>query len=376
VGNLGERPSTPLPAKLQALADWLTEAGINLADLPDAGTLERLEGGTYQTTIKNADGVAETVTNRRASWVISPRWVEGPEWQPVDRGPTVAPTKRAKPKRSKGWRTAVCLPDIQAGYWRTDGGELVPIHDEQAIAAALTFVAELQPDEVVLHGDNLDLPDMSRYRLHPSFAATTQATIDWATVFAAELRAAVPSARIVWLAGNHEARLGNVLLDNARAAYGLRQGQSTPDSWPVMSVPHLCRLEDSGVEYLDGYPANAHFVAEGAVQVIHGHYTGPNAARKYLEQSQVSTVYGHTHHPSLAWKRVQRPDGPTPLFAATGGCLARLDGSVPSTRTGHDGRSGAPIPTVMDWGHGVVVIRHKGTVAHPQVVPIIDGVIA
>jgi hypothetical protein len=30
----------------------------------------------------------------------------------------------------------------------------------------------------------------------------------------------------------------------------------------------------------------------------------------------------------------------------------------------------------MDWGHGLVVVRSKGTVAHPQVIPIIDGVIA
>lgn len=375
MGNL-ERPLTPLPSRLAALAEWLEGAGIDLADLPDAGTLERLEGGTYQTTIKNADGQPETITNKRASWVISPKWVDGPEWQPAQWGPDVERVKPAKAKSRKGWRTAVCLPDIQAGFWRTDAGELVPIHDVEAVAAALRFVADAQPDEIVLHGDNLDLPDLSKYRLHPVFAGTAQATIDWATMFAAELRAACPTARIVWLAGNHEARLGNALLDNARAAYGLRQGQSTPESWPVMSVPHLCRLADSGIEYLDGYPANVHYLADGAVQVIHGHYTGPTAARKYLEQSQVSTVYGHTHHPSLAWKRVQRPDGPTPIFAATGGCLARLDGSVPSTKTGHDGRSGAPIPTAMDWGHGLVVVKYKGTTAHPIVVPIIDGVIA
>ena len=142
---------------------------------------------------------------------------------------------------------------------------------------------------------------------------------------------------------------------------------------PVMSVPHLCRLEDMYITYLDGYPANAFPLADGRVQVIHGHYTGPTAARKYLEQTQVSTVYGHTHHPALAWKRVQRPDGPTPIFAATGGCLARLDGSVPSGKTGHDGRTGAPIPTTMDWGHGAVVVRWNDRAVHPLVVPIIDG---
>lgn len=375
MGDL-ERPSTPIPSKLQALAEWLEGAGIDLADLPDVGTLERLEGGTYQTTIKDNDGQPQTITNKRASWVISPKWETGPDWQPAEWGPVVDRIKPAKPRKSKGWRTAVCLPDIQAGYWRTDAGELVPTHDVDAVSAAMRFCADLQPDEIVMHGDNLDLPEMGKYRLHPSFAQTTQATIDWATMFAAELRAACPTSRIVWLEGNHEARLGNALLDNARAAYGLKQGQATPETWPVMSVPHLCRLEDSGVDYIDGYPAGAFLLADGAVQVIHGHLTGPSAPLNYLKNEQVSTVYGHTHHPALAWKRVHRPSGPTPIFAATGGCLARLDGSVPSTRSGHDGRSGAPVRTTLDWGHGLVVVKYKGTTAHPTVVPIIDGVIA
>jgi hypothetical protein len=374
MGNLAE--NEPLPARLQALADWLTGAGIDLADLPPAGQLERLEGGTYQTTIKNADGEAETHTNKRASWVLSPRWQDGPEWQPVDRGPAVAKITPAKPRKLKGWRTVVCLPDMQAGFYRTDRGTLEPIHDEAAIVAALHIVSDLQPDEVVLHGDNLDLPEASKYRLHPTFAETTQAAIDWATGFAAALRAQVPDATIVWLEGNHEARLSNLLLDNARAAYRLRQGASVPHSWPVMSVPHLCRLEDSGITYLDGYPANAYPIANGTVQIIHGHYTGPTAAMKYLTNEQVSTVYGHTHHPALAWKRVSRPGGATHLFAATGGCLARLDGTVPSTRTGVSARTGTPVPTTMDWGQGVVVIRHRDGVAHPQIIPIIDGVAA
>ena len=65
----------------------------------------------------------------------------------------------------------------------------------------------------------------------------------------------MPRAKIVWLAGNHEERLPNYLMDNARAAFGLHQAGDT-EGWPVLSVPHLCRFEEQGVEYLPGYPAS------------------------------------------------------------------------------------------------------------------------
>src|SRR5690606_27722328 len=112
---------------------------------------------------------------------------------------------------------------------------LEPTHDEAAIAAALAVTKAAKPAVVVLVGDNLDLPEFGRYRLTPAFMRTTQPAIDRATTLCAELRRAAPNARIVWLAGNHEERLPNWLLDNAAAAHGLRQG-NTPESWPVMSA--------------------------------------------------------------------------------------------------------------------------------------------
>src|SRR6185437_2293513 len=104
----------------------------------------------------------------------------------------------------------------------------------------------------------------------PTFARTTQATVDRMALFVAQLRAAAgDECEIRWLEGNHEARLSNYIMDNARAAFGLRVG-NTPESWPVLSVPNLCRLDEHGVEYVPGYPANETWIND-RLRVIHGH---------------------------------------------------------------------------------------------------------
>src|SRR5262245_12353273 len=154
---------------------------------------------------------------------LVPTTADGPEWPVVDRGPAVK-VPAAKPgKKMEGWETAVVFPDIQAGYFRGPDG-LEPTHDEGALSVALAVAKASRPSLVVLVGDNADLPEFGRYRLSPAFAQTTQATIDRLTLLCAELRTACPDAKIVWLAGNHEERLPNYVLDNARAAFGLRQG--------------------------------------------------------------------------------------------------------------------------------------------------------
>ena len=362
-----------LPENLQKLYGFLLQAGLTPSDIEAMANFERLEFGTYQTTVKREDGTPEVVTNRRAGIVVSPNWAKGPEWPVIQPGPKVPKVKVAKRRSTNGWRRLLAIPDIQAGYYRGPDGGLLSIHDEEAVAAALRLVVDLEPDVIVLHGDNADFAEAGRYRTDPVFAETMQPTIDWITGFCARLRELAPTAEIIYLAGNHEQRLPNLILDNARAAFRLRRGRDTPADWPVLTLPHLCHLADSGITFLDGYPANSYVFADGAAQVIHGHYTGKNATAKYLEQAQVSTIYGHTHHPAYAQKRVGVPGAERNIFAATGGCLCRLDGSVPSTKSGHDGRSGQPVPVVMDWGHGVVFAEWKGATVGARVIPITDG---
>jgi hypothetical protein len=184
----------------------------------------------------------------------------------------------------------------------------------------------------------------------------------------AELRRAAPNARIVWLAGNHEERLPNYVLDNAKAAFGLRRG-NTPQSWPVLSVPFLCRFDDFGVEFLPGYPASAFWINQ-RLRVIHGDRAKSNGStvHGYLANEKTSVICGHIHRREWAERTREDHDGPRTTLAASPGCLARIDGAVPSTKGGTD-LDGRPLTRHEDWQQGAAVVRYHadGRFAYEQV---------
>jgi hypothetical protein len=209
----------------------------------------------------------------------------------------------------------------------------------------------------VMVGDNLDLVEFGRYRHSPAFQRTTQATIDRATLFGAELRDVAPDAQIDWLAGNHEERLPNYVLDNARAAFGIRVPGA---KWPVLSVPHLCRLDEYRIIYHPGYPTS-HVWLNNHVRVIHGELVRSNGmtAHRYLQREKVSVIYGHIHRREWAETTREDHDGrPATILAASPGCLARIDGAVPSTKGGID-LDGRPLRRHEDWQQGLAVVTYQ-----------------
>jgi len=247
---------------------------------------------------------------------------------------------------------------MQIGYFRNKDGELEPTHDEGAIDIALLICKDVNPDKVALVGDNLDLPELGKYRLSPAFQQTTQASIDRATEICAAVREAAPNAEIQWLAGNHEERLTNFMLDNAMAAFGIKQG-NRPDTWPVLSIPNLCRLDDYNIEYLSGYPASTIWINEH-IKVIHGDIvrSGGSTAHAYLKREKISVIYGHIHRREWAEMTRNDFDGPKIVTAMSPGCLARIDGAVPSTKGGTD-LDGRPLTRYEDWQQGLAVVDYE-----------------
>ena len=339
---------------LGKIADLLDRQNINVDEI---GKINRVS--LYQSLTKNDEGEAEV--HDLIGLQFSPSWEAGPEWPVVRPGkPAIYKVTPVKGEPTPaGYETAVILPDIQFGYYRDMAGNLISTHDETALRVALNIVASAKPDKVILVGDNLDLPELGKYRLSPAFQQTTQESINRATTFAAELRAhAGPNCEIVWLAGNHEERLVNYVLDNAKAAFGLRKG-NTPDSWPVLSVPYLCRFDEYRIRYLAGYPASYYWINE-KIKVIHGDKVRSNGstAHSYLATSKTSVVYGHIHRREWAERSRHDWDGAKTILAASPGTLARTDGAVPSTKGGID-LDGRPLTIVEDWQQGLAVVTYQ-----------------
>ena len=81
-------------------------------------------------------------------------------------------------------------------------------------------------------------------------------------------------------------------------------------------------------------------------------------SHKYLATSKTSVLYGHIHRREWAERSREDFDGPKTIMAASPGCLARCDGSVPSTKGGLD-LEGRPLPIVEDWQQGVGVVTYQ-----------------
>lgn len=278
--------------------------------------------------------------------------------------PTVIkPVKSPKraPAMLRGWKTAVILPDPQFGF-RSIDGELDSFHDERAISVAMqvlaAVVSDTRVDEIVNLGDFLDLPAHSRWDQHPAWQQTTQAAIDAGHRFLASQRATSPRSRIVVLEGNHDKRVYDTVLKFNAASAGLRRAE-IPDDWPQLTAPFLLRTDDLQVEWLDGYPARK-FWLNNWIKCIHGTIvrSSGSTASAYARSERTSTIFGHIHRVEVHHTTQQDRQGAVRLFAATPGCLCRVDGAVPSVKGAMD-LSGRPISNYEDWQQGMMILHYR-----------------
>jgi hypothetical protein len=372
MSELADALSNPPQDKSKLLGKLVEMLERKNIDINEIGDVRKVK--LYQSLTKDADGEAQI--HDLAAIQFSPKWETGPEWPVVQQGPAIKlPPVTTKTKKPTTFKTCVIVPDIQIGYYRGRDGQLEPTHDEKAIHVCLKMIQDTQPEVIACVGDNLDFPEMGKYLTYPAYAQTTQASIDRATFFCAQMRAMAPNAKIIWLAGNHEERMPKYILVNAGVAYGLRKG-NIPESWPVLSVPYLCRMDEFGVEYRPGYPA-ADFWVNEKLRIIHGDRvkSSGSTAHVYLNQEKTSVIYGHIHRIETAFKTREDFDGPRTIMAASPGCLARIDGAIPSTRGGVD-LDGRPLTRYENWQQGLGIVQYEDSGSHRfsyDVIPIYDG---
>lgn len=370
----GQGPGAILVGKV---AELLTKSGI---DPDEVGRIERLTVGQYQSITKDAEGEAHVHDLEKLAVIITPKWADGPEWPVVQPAtPVVIKARRlhkATPALVRKWKTDIILPDPQIGFRLIDG-ELDPFHDDGAMDVALQVTAAHQHDggvdEVVNLGDFLDLAALSRFIQEQTFASTMQPSIDRGHLFLCEQRAAAPDAKLVLIEGNHDKRLQNFITVNALAAFGLKQA-NRPESWPVLSLPHVLRLDELDVEYIDAWPAGEYWINEN-LRAIHGHKvrsSGSTANAISKDNTSVSTIMGHVHRIETHYKTTGTRNGPMRTATVSVGCLCRTDGAVPSVN-GAVGIDGRPAVHWEDWQNGVAVVKYTDDKFFITTHQIVDG---
>lgn len=269
----------------------------------------------------------------------------------VDLEPT---TKVVLPARTDGWKPPKAPKPITGRPKLTVvcSDHHVPHQSKPLHEAFVAWLREHRPDVGIINGDFLNMGDaaLTRHRLDPARVENLQTSIDTAWGILRDYVEASPSTSWKMLAGNHEDRLRNSILDQlAGVVHGVRQADR-PKSHPVLSIPHLLRLDELGIEYVGGDDDYRHWQIEitPTLACRHGWIASKgsgSSALKTLRHLNYSVIVGHTHRQSQVFASSNRIDGtPVTLLAAETGTMAEVD----ATGLGY-----APSP---DWQNGFVTV--------------------
>lgn len=360
--------------KLSKIEALLEANGVNLDEIGDVASIKGVRFRQWQAVAKGAaerhpetgrivsQEPSKVVDLESVSVLISPEWESGPKWElPKPPKPVKVVVPKSKgPFLLKGWKTAVLLPDPQFGFRRDlyDASAMDPFHDERALSIAMQVLEVERPDLTIWLGDVLDLASFGKYRQEAAFVLTVQPTLEVAHDYLA--RSVAYSGETRFIEGNHDVRLQNTIIDNAKAAFGLKRAGAPPAEWPVMSVPYLLNMDQLGVQYVGGYPSGATYINDN-LAAIHGRKVGNDrrsAATMVVEDERVSVVFGHVHRIETTYRTRNTRGKPKISVAHTPGCLCRIDGAVPSVKSGVDA-FGRAVTSWENWQQGITVVRYQ-----------------
>jgi predicted phosphodiesterase len=189
--------------------------------------------------------------------------------EPIRDHPTMQPgglVFAPKPYTKAGW-----LSDLH-----------FPYQDQPAIDAALEFLGEWRPDLVVIGGDLLDMYSISRFDKDPERTFRLQDEIDAAKPFVKAVDAL--GADVVYLLGNHEERLANLIRENP----GLSRMRA-------MEFPRAVELPPSWTVY----PSQTHYRISH-LTLLHGDLKGRGGGARHIAANMLgklktSILFGHHH---------------------------------------------------------------------------------
>lgn len=266
------------------------------------------------------------------------------------RAPKLPPVK-ASPKRSKGDIVRVCIPD-------THGAKV----DKVALAAVMSDIKTLNPQEVILLGDHVDCGGfLAQHHTMGYVAETTysyEEDLDQANAFLDQLQTIAPRAKIEYLEGNHERRVETwcvtETLRNTRDSEGLRR---------ALAPEFRLRLKERGIpyyrvsEFYDGLPVPG-VIKRNKCFFFHGVSTAKNAVAATQARVGGNCVFGHTHR---AQSDIVRQMGTGVIGAWNPGCLTILQ---PLWQHG--------APTNWTSGYAIQLISPGGSFLHLNI-PVLDG---
>lgn len=255
-------------------------------------------------------------------------------------------------------KITVIVPDTHIGF-RQDyaTGKLIPFHDRVALSIASKVIAATAPDQVIILGDYVDLPDWSdKFARTPDFEQLTQPTLEEAAWWLGTM-VSMGSEDTDWyyLEGNHEARMRLMMAKHVPQAYYLKGVGD--DIFAAWSIPRLLDLESLGISWIGDYPNGTVWVND-SLAAVHGDGL---SADKMIQNNSVDVVFGHLHRFDQSSRTMYGSGDPKVISAICPGFLGRLDGEVPGRKNN------------QNWSQGMLVVYHTDEINNMIHIPIRGG---
>jgi predicted phosphodiesterase len=225
-------------------------------------------------------------------------------------------------------KRTVVVPDLQ-----------VPYHDPVAVKNVAAYIKAVRPDSVVTLGDEIDLPQISRWTENTPgwYEQTLAADRDEAVEVLWSLVEHTKDAHMI--RSNHTDRLYNVIMKKIPAFLAL----------PELRFEKFMKLDELGITY----HKKPYAVARGII-ALHGDEQSvkPTPGLTALEAARrhgISVICGHTHRA-----------GQSAFTEASGGKIGRI---LRGWEGGHlmDVRQAHYTKGTMNWQQAFIIIEEIGT---------------
>lgn len=315
-----------------------------------------VEQRTWQVAIKNAEGNPEVIDlhYERKLPEVSP---EDYQSMFVRQAPPVRiiPSKRNIPSRDV--EVTAFLPDSH-----------YPYVDKKAMRLAKIALREIQPDNIVFLGDEIDAVNFSRFTSRQEWQGSLQQSLDEFHTDLAEIKADNPQSKLIMHESNHHIRLERMVREYNGDLLNLRRANAQ-NELGVLTVGFLLRLDEMGVNYVTGYP-NSEYWHEENIKSFHGHEAVTNGSTmfKTLMNETVSVIAGHSHRAELIYKTFRDGRDDRTIFGMNPGSLVDPN-LVPSGKFSAD-QHGNTMPQRQNWQQSVGLLYHNEEIASPHLLPI------
>ena len=189
----------------------------------------------------------------------------------------------------------------------------LPHHDVATLRAVEAYMADHEWSGWLHLGDLIDFNEISHFEagnnrldkvgaIHKSYAAT-------AAFLDRHRKLIGPKAKMVYIEGNHEARITRYLDEN-------------PEGIGLLEIPKALDLKARGIQWVPFWSEGKLFKL-GNAYFCHGRSTGKNHTSRMLEKYGVCLYGGHTHTVEFS-SRERWGDNKTLEYGSLG-CLCRYD---------------------------------------------------